>query len=241
MLKEDKISEIKQKIIDAVHPEKIILFGSYVTGEAMEESDIDLVVIWDFPASSHQRNMKIRRLFPHRDFSLDVFVFTPQEEMKYKDVKGTICILPLQKGKCFMNENKMTIVKRWFSKGDNDLKNIQNNLESEDIPTDTICFHAQQAIDKYIKGALVYFDQDISKAHDLVKLLTEIASFIPELSVMEEDLEKITEFAVEVRYPDSFYDHSLEEAKGAYEIALKVKDIVLSKVPVDLSSRGVTG
>lgn len=102
---------------------------------------------------------------------------------------------------------------------------------------DTICFHAQQAIEKYIKGALVYFEQDISKTHDLVKLSTEIAPFIPELSAMEEDLEKISEFAVEVRYQESFYDHSLEEAKGSYEIALKVKDIVLNKLAVDLSSQ----
>lgn len=99
MLNEDKIIEIKQKIVDAVHPEKIILFGSHATAEATEEGDIDLVVIWDSPANPHHRNMKIRRLFPHRDFSLDVFVFTPQEEVKYKDVKGTILYTAFTKGK----------------------------------------------------------------------------------------------------------------------------------------------
>lgn len=129
-----------------------------------------------------------------------------------------------------MSEDKNITVKRWFVKTGNDIKNIENNLKSGDPPTDTICFHAQQAAEKYLKGALVYFEQDISKTHDLVKLLTDIATFIPELSTFEEELEKISEFAVEARYPDAFYEPTLDEAKEAYDIALNVKHIVLTKV-----------
>ena len=131
-----------------------------------------------------------------------------------------------------MSENKNLILKRWFAKAANDIKNIENNLKSEAPPTDTICFHAQQAIEKYLKGALIYFEQDISKTHDLVKLLTDTAPFLPELSAFEDNLEKISEFAVETRYPDAFYEPTSEEAKNAYEIALKVRDIVLIKVKI---------
>ncbi|MBI5213096.1 MAG: HEPN domain-containing protein [Nitrospirae bacterium] len=131
-----------------------------------------------------------------------------------------------------MHEDRNIIVKKWFSKADNDLKNIENNLTSKDIPADTLCFHSQQAIEKLIKGSLVYFEQDISKTHDLVKLLTEITPFIPELSPLEEDMERISEFAVETRYPDAFYEPSLEEAKEAYKVALKVKEIVLDKIKI---------
>ncbi len=90
MVNKGKLEEIKQKIVQAISPEKIILFGSYATGNATKDSDVDLVVIWDSPINQHLRNMTVRRLFPRRDFSLDVFVFTPEEERKYKDVKGTI-------------------------------------------------------------------------------------------------------------------------------------------------------
>lgn len=38
------IQEIKSRIISGVHPEKIILFGSYARGEAHEGSDIDLMM-----------------------------------------------------------------------------------------------------------------------------------------------------------------------------------------------------
>lgn len=131
-----------------------------------------------------------------------------------------------------MKNPKDEIVLRWFKKAENDLKNIENNIRSEDPPTDTICFHAQQAVEKFFKGALVYFQRDISKTHDLVRLLSEIVDLIPELKEFEEDLERLTEFSVEVRYPDTFYEPTLEEAKYSYEIALKIREIILNKVRI---------
>ena len=56
----------------------------------------------------------------------------------------------------------------------------------------------------------------MTKTHDLVKLLTEVSPFIPELLNYEEELEKLTEFAVEARYPDTFYDLGLSEARESY-------------------------
>ncbi len=79
-----------------------------------------------------------------------------------------------------MENEKVTIVNLWFKKAESDFKTIENNLKSNDPPTDAICFHAQQAIEKYMKGALVYFEQHITRTHDLVNLLTSIVHFIPE-------------------------------------------------------------
>ncbi|MEW6214636.1 MAG: HEPN domain-containing protein [Nitrospirota bacterium] len=131
-----------------------------------------------------------------------------------------------------MDEEKLYVVRLWFKKADSDIKTIENNLNSEDPPTDTICFHAQQAIEKYIKGALIYFGKPVTKTHDLVNLLTAISEHIAELDDFEDEFHEISRYGVEVRYPDLFYEPSLEEAKGAYEIALKVKEIVLSKIKV---------
>lgn len=94
----EKIEEIKEKIIRAISPEKIILFGSYATGTATKESDIDLVVIWDSSINQPTKNITIKRLFPKRNFSLDIFTFTPEEEAKYKNIKGTILHTAITKG-----------------------------------------------------------------------------------------------------------------------------------------------
>lgn len=37
--------ESREKIIEEIHPKAIILFGSYVRGEDIEQSDIDLLII----------------------------------------------------------------------------------------------------------------------------------------------------------------------------------------------------
>ena len=98
MLTKEKINQIKNVIVKNIDPEKIYLFGSYADNTAKEHSDIDLVVIINSDLNPHQRNMSIRRLFPKRDFSLDVFAYTPEEEKKYKDVKSTILYSAAKKG-----------------------------------------------------------------------------------------------------------------------------------------------
>jgi len=42
--------------------------------------------------------------------------------------------------------------------------------------------------------------------------------------------DKLTRYAVEVRYPDEFYTPTLEEAEETYRIALSVRDFVRGKL-----------
>ena len=88
----------------------------------------------------------------------------------------------------------------------------------------------QASGEKYLKGCLIFFEQDITKTHDLVKLLSELRELIPELAALEENLEQITEYAVEMRYPDAFYYPTIEEANKSYDTALRVQKIVLQAV-----------
>lgn len=99
MIDEKKLEEIKERIVKAVSPEKIILFGSYAAGTATEESDIDLLVIWDTDLNPHKRNLFLSRLFPKRDFSLDIFAFTKKEVEKLRDIAGTILYEAFHHGK----------------------------------------------------------------------------------------------------------------------------------------------
>lgn len=47
MIGTDKISEIVNKIATGYNPDKIILFGSYASGNPSDDSDLDLFVIKD--------------------------------------------------------------------------------------------------------------------------------------------------------------------------------------------------
>jgi len=47
------------------------------------------------------------------------------------------------------------LVRAWVLKAEHDLLNIENNLAAQEIPWDTVCFHAQQCGEKYLKALLV--------------------------------------------------------------------------------------
>ena len=54
-------------------------------------------------------------------------------------------------------EQVITVVGEWVKKAENDLKNAAYTLEMDDeCPTDTVCFHAQQGVEKYLKAPLVF-------------------------------------------------------------------------------------
>ena len=129
-----------------------------------------------------------------------------------------------------MDDPKAEVVRLWIKKADHDLQNIANNLSAIDIPTDTLCFHAQQAIEKIFKGLLVANGMPISKTHDLSKLLMDISQIAPELLAYESELEEISEYGVSARYPDALYEPSIDETRSAYETAKEIRALVLEKL-----------
>ena len=96
---EELIQEIKERIVSAVHPDKIIVFGSYAYGTPTKDSDLDLLVIMPSDEPMHKRVLPIRKLL--RDFGVpkDVIVYTPQEVDDWKDVSNAFITSIMRKGK----------------------------------------------------------------------------------------------------------------------------------------------
>lgn len=70
-----------RKEASAIGIERIILFGSFLRGEAGLSSDLDLLMVWDTPLDYLSRTVELyRRLKPR--VAVDMLVYTP-EEMKY--------------------------------------------------------------------------------------------------------------------------------------------------------------
>jgi len=93
------IDTLRDNIMQRLNPAKIFLFGSYADGTATAESDVDLMVVMDSELPPHKRNIMLKRLFPKRAFSLDAFVYTPQEFQRYKDTPGTVVYQAVHYGK----------------------------------------------------------------------------------------------------------------------------------------------
>ena len=73
------IDNIRQRIVDEIHPIQIVLFGSQARGDQEQGSDIDLLVVHDTPESDRMARRRLERLFLKRRFSLDLIVRTSEE------------------------------------------------------------------------------------------------------------------------------------------------------------------
>ena len=45
----------------------------------------------------------------------------------------------------------LNLAGQWLAKANNDLLNVDNNLNADKFPFDTVCFHCQQAAEKLLK------------------------------------------------------------------------------------------
>ncbi len=85
------LPKVIQRITQTLHPEKIILFGSYARGTATKDSDVDLLIIMETVARSAERSWMVSRLLIPRPFPVDILVRTPQEVKRALD-KGDFFI-----------------------------------------------------------------------------------------------------------------------------------------------------
>ncbi|AEB10440.1 nucleotidyltransferase domain-containing protein [Desulfobacca acetoxidans] len=81
------INEIIQKLTGQIDLEKIVLFGSQVTGRTDEYSDIDILIIAPSRERPLDRRLKVRRLLHDLDknIGLDILFYTPEEVERFKD------------------------------------------------------------------------------------------------------------------------------------------------------------
>jgi predicted nucleotidyltransferase len=72
---------LTQRITAQIHPESIIVFGSVAQGVDNEDSDLDLLVVWNDEniLSNRERRIKLRRLIGMIDRPLDVLTCNTEE------------------------------------------------------------------------------------------------------------------------------------------------------------------
>ncbi|NQS99290.1 MAG: nucleotidyltransferase domain-containing protein [candidate division Zixibacteria bacterium] len=88
--KDKRLPDIIDKIISYIDPVKIILFGSRAGEDAKDDSDYDIVVIYDGAKTKREVELGIRRQLRPRNFSLDLFIMRSNELESYKDIANTL-------------------------------------------------------------------------------------------------------------------------------------------------------
>ena len=68
-----------EKIVAALQPQKIVLFGSYAYGNPTPDSDVDLLIVWDTDKPRCERVVAVSLALYPRRFPVDILVKTPRE------------------------------------------------------------------------------------------------------------------------------------------------------------------
>ena len=124
-----------------------------------------------------------------------------------------------------MNQEKSDYIKNWLYRAREDLAVMKDLIDSNHKQfTSTICFHAQQAVEKYLKVFLIFHDVDFPRTHDVDFLLMECQKI--DNNSFNLDLKSLTEFGVSIRYPDDFYIPTVKESNEYFEITLDVSALV---------------
>lgn len=121
-------------------------------------------------------------------------------------------------------------VKSWFMRSDEDLALIEVLLKEESFFPNPICFHAEQAAEKYLKGFLAHREMHVRKVHDLEILVEDCKKVDQSFEEILDDARFLNQFYVESRYPDGYVAFSSEDAKEAYSAAKKIKEFVVGKI-----------
>jgi len=126
------------------------------------------------------------------------------------------------------------LVRGWLLKAESDLTNAELCLDAGKA-LDTVCFHSQQAAEKFIKACLIAHGIAFPFIHNLEKLIELGAKHDPDFISIKSLGQELTPYAVELRYDDEFWP-AAATASQALDAALTIKQFVMGRLPSEMGS-----
>lgn len=129
------------------------------------------------------------------------------------------------------SERGLAVVSGWVEKAENDLKNATLALwAGEECPADTVAFHAQQCVEKYLKAYIVFQGLDFPRTHDIEELTALVEPRV-RIGLSVEEQRRFTAYATVTRYPGDYEPISLTEARRAVAAARRVRKEIRRLLP----------
>ena len=127
------------------------------------------------------------------------------------------------------------LVSEWFRFADADIDTALLLKDMRPQHYEIICYHCQQAAEKYLKGFLISKDQMPPRTHDLtdvcnlcLKYNNDFLDLLPQCSFLKR-------FAVQPRYPEEMHITSTDVAQAVKSI-LEIRDFAaIVKLRVDMA------
>ena len=125
----------------------------------------------------------------------------------------------------------VAVVREWVEKAEEDFAVAVFLVgKSGSCPAAVVCFHAQQAIEKYLKAALVAGEIAFPKTHKIKQIMALMPPRErPVLSGRDQD--RLTDYATVTRYPGAYDPITLSEARRAVALARRVRSEMRKHLP----------
>lgn len=123
-------------------------------------------------------------------------------------------------------EVKRELVRQWLAKADEDLQTAKFLFASGRSFFPAICFHCQQAAEKYFKAFLTWRQIEFPKTHDLAMLLGLITSTYSSLASSLAEVAALNPYGVDIRYPGDAPEITPGDAEEAIQMADKVREAI---------------
>ncbi|HKK80965.1 MAG TPA: HEPN domain-containing protein [Prolixibacteraceae bacterium] len=127
-----------------------------------------------------------------------------------------------------MNKATIEFIKQWLAKANEDLLVVEKLTEYEIIATSSVCFHCQQAVEKFLKAFLITNGVDFKKTHNIEFLLSECSDI--DIDFKNINPKELSDFGVDARYPGDMYVPDENETQEYKTIAFDIKHIVEIKI-----------
>jgi len=128
-----------------------------------------------------------------------------------------------------MKSSHSKLAKEWIIKAQNDLEGAEI-IYREKGPSDLLCFHCHQTIEKYLKAFLVLKDIHFEKIHHLWDLAKLCAKNDKNFLDIEEELKTLDAYYIESRYPPETRVYSPKECQDILNIARKLSQFIIKKM-----------
>ncbi|GHV93822.1 HEPN domain-containing protein [Spirochaetia bacterium] len=115
------------------------------------------------------------------------------------------------------------LVAEWFKFADDDIDTVLLLKEMRPQHYEIICYHCEQAAEKYLKGFLISKEQMPPKTHDLANLCNLCAEQLSDFSGILPQCSYLTQFGVQPRYPKEL-EITNANVDQAIKYALEIKN-----------------
>lgn len=132
-----------------------------------------------------------------------------------------------------MND-KLNEIKQWIIKADHDLGTAKITFLYIPEYLDTVTFHCQQAVEKYLKAYLIFHSTNFKFTHDLTYLIELLIQKDTDINNFYNSVLELQGYAVEVRYPNETIYLSIERVEKAILIAKNIREFVTTKMNIEI-------